>query len=143
MGNRIYGCDDCLSVCPWNKFAQATGEESLIARADLTAPQLAGLARLDDGAFRTMFAGSPIKRIGRGRFLRNVLIAIGNSRDASLMPAVVERLDDDDELVRGAAIWALSRLADPGRVREFSTARLSGELSSAVREEWQAALADR
>jgi epoxyqueuosine reductase len=143
MGNRIYGCDDCLSVCPWNKFAQATGEAGLIARADLAAPRLAELARLDDTAFRAMFAGSPIKRIGRGRFLRNVLIAIGNSADATLLPAVAERLDDDDELVRGAAIWALSRLADRERVSEFSTARLSAESSATVREEWQAALADR
>ncbi len=141
MGNRIYGCDDCLSVCPWNKFAQTTGEEGLIARPDLTAPRLAELARLDDAAFRAMFTGSPVKRIGRSRFLRNVLIAIGNSGDGALLPTVAERLDDDDELVRGAAIWALARLARGERIRELAEARLSSEPSAAVREEWQAALA--
>jgi len=142
MGNRIYGCDDCLSVCPWNKFAQVTGEAGLIARADLTAPRLAELARLDDAAFRAMFAGSPVKRIGRGRFLRNVLIAIGNSGDGTLLPAVTERLNDDDELVRGAAVWALGRLAGSERVREFAASERPGEPSAAVREEWQAVLAE-
>jgi len=142
MGNRIYGCDDCLSVCPWNKFAQVTVEAGLIARADLTAPRLAELTRLDDAAFRAMFAGSPVKRIGRGRFLRNVLIAIGNSGDGTLLPAVTERLNDDDELVRGAAVWALGRLAGSERVREFAASERPGEPSAAVREEWQAVLAE-
>ena len=110
MGNRIYGCDDCLAVCPWNKFAQATREAKLAARDDLAAPPLAELAGLDDAGFRARFRGSPIKRIGRDRFVRNVLIAIGNSGAADLVGRVVALLDDASPLVRGAAIWALTRL---------------------------------
>ena len=111
MGNRIYGCDDCLAVCPWNRFARPTAHEKLRGRADLAAPRLAELAALDDAAFRRMFAGSPVKRIGRDRFVRNVLIAIGNSRSRALMP-VAERLTADaDPVVAEAAAWALARLS--------------------------------
>ncbi|HEY2133276.1 MAG TPA: tRNA epoxyqueuosine(34) reductase QueG [Acetobacteraceae bacterium] len=112
MGNRIYGCDDCLAVCPWNRFARATGHAKLQAREELTAPRLAELAALDDAAFRALFAGSPIKRIGRGRFVRNVLIAIGNSRDLSLEPAARHLVADADPVVAEAAAWALTRLRD-------------------------------
>jgi epoxyqueuosine reductase len=110
MGNRVYGCDDCLAVCPWNKFASQTAELAFAPREILTAPLLADLARLDDSAFRAAFAGSPIKRIGRDRFVRNVLIAIGNSGDARMAALAEGLLDDLSPLVRGMAVWALSRL---------------------------------
>jgi epoxyqueuosine reductase len=110
MGNRIYGCDDCLAVCPWNRFAQATGNAKLQSREDLTAPRLAGLAALDDAGFRRKFAGSPIKRIGRDRFVRNVLIAIGNSGDLSLAPAAAHLRTDPNPVVAEAAAWAIERL---------------------------------
>ncbi len=110
MGNRIYGCDDCLAVCPWNKFAQLGGEAKLAARATLQAPRLADLARLDDAGFRALFAKSPVKRTGRDRFLRNVLIAIGNSGDATLVGEAERLLGDPSPLVRGAAVWALGQL---------------------------------
>ena len=111
MGNRIYGCDDCLAVCPWNRFAQATPHEKLRARDDLTAPALAELAGLDDAGFRARFAGSPIKRIGRNRFVRNVLMAIGNSGDAGLRAVAQGLADDPDPVVAEAARWAADRLA--------------------------------
>ena len=111
MGNRIYGCDDCLAVCPWNKFARAGRETKLQARDDLRAPALEDLAALDEAAFRTRFSGSAIKRIGRDRFVRNVLYAIGNSGDSALVPAAKARLVDACETVREAARWALDRLA--------------------------------
>jgi epoxyqueuosine reductase len=110
MGNRIYGCDDCLAVCPWNKFAQAASEAKLQPLPEREAPHLAELARLDDIAFRTMFAGSPIKRIGRNRFVRNVAVAIGNSADSSLQPSAQALAGDDDPVVAEAAQWALRRL---------------------------------
>jgi len=106
IGNRIYGCDDCLAVCPWNKYAQITAEPDFLPRAELTAPRLGELARLDDAAFRRMFAGTSIKRIGRDRFLRNVLIAIGNSGDPALAQAARDCLDDASPLVRASAVWA-------------------------------------
>jgi epoxyqueuosine reductase len=111
MGNRIYGCDDCLAVCPWNRFATPTPHEKLIARKDLTAPRLAWLAGLDDAAFRSTFSGSPIKRIGRDRFIRNVLIAIGNSADPALLPLAAGLTSDPDPVVADAARWACGRLA--------------------------------
>jgi epoxyqueuosine reductase len=111
MGNRIYGCDDCLAVCPWNKFARPTGDAKLQARADLAAPALADLAALDDAGFRARFAASPIKRIGRGRFVRNVMMAVGNSNDAALRPAAARLLADPDPVVAEAAAWALARLS--------------------------------
>lgn len=109
MGNRIYGCDDCLAVCPWNRFAK-DAHEKLRARAELTAPKLAELAALDDAGFRTLFAGGPIKRIGRDRFVRNVLIAIGNSGDPALRPSAERLCADPDPVVADAAQWAVSRL---------------------------------
>jgi epoxyqueuosine reductase len=115
FGNRIYGCDDCLAVCPWNKFARAAREAGLCPRPDLTAPRLAELARMEEAGFRAHFAGSPVKRIGRDRFLRNVLIAIGNSADPALIPAAAARLADPAPLVREMADWAVARL-DPTRL---------------------------
>jgi len=110
MGNRIYGCDDCLAVCPWNKFTEPAAEKAFLPRAELSAPKLAGLAALDDAAFRALFAGSPIKRTGRDRFVRSVMIAIGNSGEAALLPVAEGRLDDVSGLVRNAARWAADRL---------------------------------
>ena len=110
IGNRIYGCDDCLAVCPWNKFAQASREAALHAREALRAPTLAGLAELDDAAFRALFAKSPVKRIGRDRFVRNVLYAVGNSGDAGLADVARARLHDASDVVRDAASWALEQL---------------------------------
>jgi len=110
MGNRIYGCDDCLAICPWNKFAASASEAKYAARADLVAPELAELAALDDAGFRARFSGSPIKRIGRNRFVRNVLYAIGNSGEARLVPVAQALVSDPDPVVADAARWALSRL---------------------------------
>ena len=141
IGNRIYGCDDCLAVCPWNRFAQAGQETKLQARDDLAAPRLRDLAGLDDRAFRAMFKGSPIKRIGRDRFVRNVMIAIGNSGRQSLLDAVRLRLDDPAPVVRGAAVWALRRLSGEERVLHERTRRLPQETDADVRAEWTEALA--
>jgi epoxyqueuosine reductase len=139
IGNRIYGCDDCLAACPWNKFAQAASEVKLAARDDLREPRLAGLLALDDTAFRSFFSGSPIKRIGRDRFVRNVLIAAGNSGDSSLDNAVRALLSDASPLVRGAAVWALSRLVPAS---EFAKrAAVKAESDEAVQLEWRLALA--
>ena len=110
LGNRIYGCDDCLAVCPWNKFAQEAREIRYVAREELIAPKLAELAVLDDAAFRTMFSGSPVKRIKRGRFVRNVLYAIGNSGDAALRNVALGLVEDEDAVVADAARWAVTRL---------------------------------
>ena len=112
LGNRIYGCDDCLAVCPWNKFAQTASEAKLQARDDLNAPTLAELAILDDTQFRTMFAGSPIKRIGRDQFIRNVLYAIGNSGDMTLASTAQTHISDKNPVIADAAQWALQRLND-------------------------------
>lgn len=120
IGNRIYGCDDCLSACPWNKFAQAASEMKLQPRDDLREPDLVSLLGLDDSAFRTIFSGSPVKRIGRDRFMRNLLIAAGNSADRSLIPLCLERLDDHAPQVRAMAVWALSRLMT---MMEFTSIR--------------------
>ena len=138
MGNRIYGCDDCLAVCPWNKFATATHEVKLRALDDLESPALADLAALDEPGFRRHFAGSPIKRIGHARFLRNVLIAIGNSADAALLPCAERRLADAEPLVRGAAVWAVRRLAAPEAVERLRLAFLPQEADMEVRAEWAA-----
>jgi epoxyqueuosine reductase len=139
IGNRIYGCDDCLAVCPWNKFAETARNEWLQARSELERPALAELARLDDPAFRALFSGSPVKRLGRERFVRNVLVAVGNSGEPDLIPVAEERLADDSALVRGMAVWALARLA-PERMAE-AAARRSPEAEPEVAEEWQRALA--
>ena len=136
IGNRIYGCDDCLAVCPWNKFAQAGREAKLAARAELRAPSLADLVRLDDAAFRALFAKSPVKRIGRDRFIRNVLIAIGNADDATLAPEAERLLDDASPLVRGAAVWALSQLMAREGFEVLASQAVGAETDEAVRAEW-------
>jgi epoxyqueuosine reductase len=137
MGNRIYGCDDCLAVCPWNKFAEVAHEQAFWARAELKGPGLDELASLDDAGFRDVFSGSPIKRIGRGRFVRNVLVAIANSgRNDWLDPVVMPLLDDEDTMVRGAAVWALLCL-DFDRFEAEKATRFDGESDSEVRAEWQ------
>jgi len=135
MGNRIFGCDDCLAVCPWNKFAHVAHEMKLSARAESDNPPLAELLLLDGDAFRARFRGTPIKRTGRDRFLRNVLIAAGNSGDEALVPLIEARLLDDSPLVRAMAVWALSRLA-PGRFRALRAAHASDDPDPAVRGEW-------
>ena len=142
IGNRIYGCDDCLAVCPWNKFARATNEPDFLARAELTAPRLVELAALDDAAFRKLFAGSAVKRTGRNRFLRNVLIAIGNAAPGQpeLIAAARRCLDDASPLVRAAAVWALTRLA-PAQCAAERARRVPREEDPLVCAEWdQAAL---
>ena len=141
LGNRIYGCDDCLAVCPWNKFAQRAREQRLAARAPLRGPALAELARLDDVAFRALFAKNPIKRIGRDRFARNVLYAIGNSGSPDLAPEAERLLGDPSPLVRGAAVWALSRLIDPERLAALR--ERSRETDPQVLEEWAQAATGR
>jgi epoxyqueuosine reductase len=140
MGNRIYGCDDCLAVCPWNKFAKEASEAKLVARDDLTAPAILELLSLDDASFRDKFSGSPIKRIGRDRFVRNVLIAAGNSGDLSMIPQVSHLLDDPSPLVRGAAVWALSRLAPPVDFNTAAARHQSRETDAQVRAEWALAM---
>jgi epoxyqueuosine reductase len=138
IGNRIYGCDDCLAVCPWNKFAKIGRETRLAGRAALRAPALAELARLDDAGFRALFAKSAVKRIGRARFVRNVAIAIGNSADATLAGEVESLLDDASPLVRGAAIWALGRL-DRERLARNARKHRARETDPEVIAEWAAA----
>lgn len=138
MGNRIYGCDDCLAVCPWNKFAEQGREAKLAARDVLRAPTLAELSRLDDAQFRTLFSKTSIKRTGRDRFIRNVLNAIGNSGDVALAPEAERLLDDVSPLVRGAAVWALSRLLSK---EQFSSlAARANEDDPSVKDEWAQAL---
>jgi epoxyqueuosine reductase len=137
IGNRIYGCDDCLAVCPWNKFAQVAHDAKFAARDTLRAPKLRALVRLDDAAFRAMFAKTAVKRSGRDRFVRNVLIAIGNSGDLTLAGEAERLLGDASALVRGAAVWALSRLLPR---EQFAALRRSDDDPS-VNEEWAAALA--
>nr|WP_246519889.1 tRNA epoxyqueuosine(34) reductase QueG [Ancylobacter lacus] len=139
IGNRIYGCDDCLAACPWNKFAVLGREARLAAREENREPALAELARLDEAAFRARFTKSPIKRTGRTRFLRNVLVAIGNSGDAALAEEAGRLLHDDAPLVRGAAVWALARLLEPARFDTLRARHLPGEADPTVTEEWQAA----
>ena len=136
LGNRVYGCDDCLAVCPWNKFASEAAEAKLVARDDLKAPPLADLLELDDEAFRRLFSGSPIKRIGRDRFLRNVLIAAGNSADQTLLARIRPLLADPAAIVRGAAVWAFRRLAAPAMVEAARAGHLPLETDPEVRDEW-------
>ena len=139
IGNRIYGCDDCLAVCPWNKFAQQGREAKLAAREDLRAPSLAELARLDDAAFRARFTKSPVKRIGRDRFVRNVLIAIGNANDGALAVEAERLLTDDSPLVRGAAVWALLQLLGRKEFSALAADALDTEADDSVCAEWRAA----
>jgi len=138
MGNHIYGCDDCLAVCPWNKFAEtAAAHKAFLPRAELVAPQIADLLTLDDAAFRKLFSGSPIKRIGRDRFVRNVLIAAGNGTDAGLIAQIEVLLADPAPVVRGAAIWALGRLS-PEAFAQRRMEYLPTERDNSVRAEWDA-----
>ncbi|MEL7543786.1 MAG: tRNA epoxyqueuosine(34) reductase QueG [Pseudomonadota bacterium] len=139
IGNRVYGCDDCLAACPWNKFAQAAREQRFAARAETDNPPLAELLAMDDVAFRARFQGTPIKRAGRDRFLRNTLIAAGNSGDASLLPAVTRLLDDSSPLVRAMAVWALTRLVAPVDFSAHRMKNLPRETDPDVRAEWTAA----
>jgi epoxyqueuosine reductase len=141
MGNRIFGCDDCLAVCPWNKFAERAREARFAARAETDNPPLAELLTLDDAAFRTRFAGTPIKRTGRDRFLRNVLIAAGNARDSSLLPRIEALLADDSPLVRAMAVWAMRQLTDDDVGDTLRHRHLAREGDSSVRAEWEAAAA--
>ncbi|MDR7223499.1 tRNA epoxyqueuosine(34) reductase QueG [Aminobacter aminovorans] len=140
IGNRIYGCDDCLAACPWNKFAQAASEQKLAARDDLREPRLAELLVLDDATFRTFFSGSPVKRIGRDRFVRNVLIAAGNSADSTLIEPCRALLADPSPLVRGAAVWALSRLLPDATFSALAHQALKVETEEDMIAEWQGAL---
>ncbi len=136
MGNHIYGCDDCLAVCPWNKFAEtATAHKTFLPREALVAPRIGDLLTLDDAQFRSLFSGSPVKRIGRDRFVRNVLIAAGNGRDLGVLPVVEMLMDDTSPVVRGAAIWAMSRLSPEIFAREKQE-RFADELDPSVRAEW-------
>ncbi len=136
IGNRIFGCDDCLAVCPWNKFARAAATADFAPRPGLEAPRLAELARLDDRGFRAAFAGSTIKRLGRDRFLRNVLIALGNVGTHREIGVVEDRLADPSPLVRAMAVWALRRLAAPRRVAALKARRRRAEPDPAVLQEW-------
>ena len=135
MGNRIFGCDDCLAVCPWNKFASDAHAAKLSVRSESDNPPLAELLPLDDAAFRARFRGTPIKRTGRERFVRNVLIAAGNSGDLALAPLVEARLEDSSPLVRAMAVWALARLA-PQRFQARRGSCYATEQDQAVRREW-------
>jgi epoxyqueuosine reductase len=141
IGNRIYGCDDCLAVCPWNKFAQTAREVAFHPRIELTLPLLGELALLDDAGFREFFRGSAIKRIGRDRFLRNVLIAIGNSGDATLARVAEARLGDESPLVRAMAVWALSKLLSREAFEELARERAPNEADADVAAEWRLATA--
>ncbi len=136
MGNRIFGCDDCLAVCPWNKFAAEARETRLAMRDELRLAPLDDLAALDDAQFRARFAGTPVKRTGRDRFVRNVACAIGNSGDSSLAPALMHLLEDNSSLVRGMAVWALSRLLDGDAFQRLKSVRAGLEGDPAVAEEW-------
>jgi len=137
MGNRVFGCDDCLAVCPWNRFAKQSAALRPFLRDELSTPALKELSTFDDERFRKYFAGTPIKRTGRDRFLRNVLIAMGNSGDQSMIGAIEPHLKDDTPLVRGAAIWALAQLVSDAEFEKFRAHHLSHEPDEAVREEWR------
>ncbi|MGO8116077.1 tRNA epoxyqueuosine(34) reductase QueG [Rhizobium leguminosarum] len=141
IGNRIYGCDDCLAACPWNKFASSASEMKLKAREDLKEPSIAFLLTLDDAAFRAFFSGSPVKRIGRDRFVRNVLIAAGNSGDKVLIGPCRLLSDDPSPVVRGMAVWALSRLMEAGEFAAFAAQR-ADERDDDVLNEWRLAGVD-
>ncbi|HEC00810.1 MAG TPA: tRNA epoxyqueuosine(34) reductase QueG [Sphingomonadales bacterium] len=138
MGNRIYGCDDCLSVCPWNKYAQKLDEPAYLPRPELSFPELSDLLALDDKSFREVFSGSPIKRIGRDYFIRNVLIAVGNSAEGKLIPAIIDKLNDPAPVIQAMAIWALHQLCDEMEWRAIK-GRYQGQATDpSVKREWQA-----
>lgn len=140
MGNRIFGCDDCLAVCPWNKYAEVAREQKLKAQAHTTLPALAELLLLDDAAFRRYFANTPVRRAGHVRFMRNVLIAAGNSADDSLVPAIQTHLSHQSPLVRGMAVWALGKLLAPAPFARLSDQHITHEADKQVRAEWRDAL---
>lgn len=138
IGNRIYGCDDCLAACPWNKFASLTREIRLQAQEELEAPVLFVLLALDDHAFRHLFSGSPVKRIGRGRFIRNVLVAAGNSGDRTLLSQIIPHLADPSPLVCGMVVWALvAQLLSPKQFAALRQQSVSYETDDSVRGEWE------
>ncbi len=141
IGNRIFGCDDCIAVCPWNKFAATSADLKLSVRENLLHLPLEELAALDDPGFRALFAGTPIKRTGRDRFLRNVLVAIGNSGAPALAESVRPHLQDQNPLVRGAAIWALARLMPDATLAELAERHAGAETDPDVQDEWRLALA--
>jgi epoxyqueuosine reductase len=141
IGNRIYGCDDCLAACPWNKFAASASEMKLVAREELKVPAIADFLAFDDPGFRAHFSGSPVKRIGRDRFVRNTLIAAGNSGDRSLIAPCTRLTDDAAPMVRGMAAWALSRLMTPSEFRQFAAGR-ADDADDDVRAEYERAKAD-
>jgi len=136
LGNRIYGCDDCLAACPWNKFASRAAEMKLQARDDLKAPELALFLTFDDATFRAFFSGSPVKRVGRERFVRNVLIAVGNSEMKTFIPACRSLARDESPVVRGAAVWALSRLMESPEFASLAEDMRGNELEPEVQAEW-------
>lgn len=142
IGNRVFGCDDCLAVCPWNKFAQTAREAQMQARPELAGMTLADLAALDDAAFRTLFAGSPVKRLGRNRLLRNVLIAMGNSGDAGMAAHIRPHLADPSPLVRAMAVWALAQLLPAAALPPLAARHRPGEPDAAVQREWALACGD-
>lgn len=139
MGNRVFGCDDCLAVCPWNKFAAQSREAAFAARQGVDNPPLAELLSLDDAAFRIRFAGTPVKRTGRNRIMRNALIAAGNANDAALEPSIAARLDDESDIVRAAAVWALRRIAPSQAFDAYRHSHAPRERDAAVVDEWWAA----
>ncbi len=143
MGNRIYGCDDCLAICPWNKFAKTTGEIKLQAREDLKRPDLDFLLRLDDREFRKFFSASPVKRIGRDRFIRNVLIAAGNSGNKDLASLLVDHIRDANPVIRGAAVWAFRMVADNQQIVEQRERFLDQETDDRVHTEWSCDLSEK
>jgi epoxyqueuosine reductase len=136
LGNRVFGCDDCLAVCPWNKFAQEAHETRMSLREELRLAPLAELASLDDAQFRARYAGTPVKRTGRDRFVRNVVCAVGNSGDVALAPTAERLLADNSPLVRGMAVWALRRLLDADAFQRLKSARAAGEQDAGVAGEW-------
>ncbi|HPF46032.1 MAG: tRNA epoxyqueuosine(34) reductase QueG [Alphaproteobacteria bacterium] len=137
MGNRIYGCDDCLSVCPWNKYALRTKEHSFLPRSELKYPKLLELAQLDEPSFREIFSGSPIKRIGRDFFIRNVIIAIGNSGNKSSLPLLKEKLTEKSPHIRAMAIWALKRLTNEDEFNHIKNKCAKSEHDPDVLKEWR------
>ena len=141
LGNRVFGCDDCLAVCPWNRFASEAREQRFAARDATDNPPLAELLALDDAAFRLRFAGTPVKRTGRDRVVRNALIAAGNSDDQELVPLVHRLLGDDAAIVRAMAVWALGRLAERNSIDALGRVALAREKDEAVEAEWRAVLA--
>lgn len=139
IGNRIYGCDDCLAVCPWNKFAAKTADTKLQVREELRAPDLVELSKLDDASFRKMFAGSPIKRLGRDAFMRNILIALGNAVGHDVKDAILSHINDPEPIVRGAAIWAIGQHLSQKEFEELAKKAVSAETDAQVQQEWQRA----